>query len=422
MPDTARPAPRRRPRGELRYLYAAVVLGVVGLLLYTVAPVLSPIALYLLLVLVSAPYAGTRERTLLLTASGILVLLWLLQALGSILAPFLVAFALAYVLDPAADALERRGVPRWLAVTILVVPVLLGTGLALGFGVPALAQQAGALIEQVPTALARLAAWLETTRLRLLRLDLPFLPDSTVAGLRLDEARVTAFIQAQQQEILQRAWGAVLGVGRGFTFLITLIGYLVLTPVVAVYLLRDFNKLTRRAGDLIPPSRRERWVGFAREYDRLLGRFLRGQVVAALLVGLLTWIGLLIVGFPYSGLVAATAGVFNLVPYLGLIVSIIPVLIIALLSGSFLASLLKAAVVFGIVQLIDSTITGPRIVGSSVGLHPVWVMLALAVGSFFFGFVGLLLAMPAAVLIKLAVREAVTRVAPQAAAATDPAG
>jgi predicted PurR-regulated permease PerM len=103
------------------------------------------------------------------------------------------------------------------------------------------------------------------------------------------------------------------------------------------------------------------------------------------------------------------AGVFNLVPYLGLVVSVVPVLIIALLSGSFLGSLLKAGIVFAIVQFIDGSITGPRIVGSSVGLHPVWVMLALAVGSFFFGFVGLLLAMPAAVLLKLVVRETLVR-------------
>jgi predicted PurR-regulated permease PerM len=101
--------------------------------------------------------------------------------------------------------------------------------------------------------------------------------------------------------------------------------------------------------------------------------------------------------------------VFNLVPYLGLVASILPVVVIALLSGSFLGSLLRAGIVFVIVQFIDGSVTGPRIVGGSVGLHPVWVMLALAVGSFFFGFVGLLLAMPAAVLIKLLLREALTR-------------
>jgi predicted PurR-regulated permease PerM len=418
MNEPAGPVRRRRFPGELRYLYAALVLAVAALLLYSVAPVLSPIVLYLLLLLLASPYRGTREHVLLLTAATSLLVLWLLHALGSILAPFLVAFALAYILDPAADALERRRVPRGVAVAILVVPVLVGVGFALAFGLPALGRQAGELVAQVPAALARIAAWLERTRLWLF--ELPFIPDRTVASLRLDEARVAAFIQAQQQQILERAWSAVLGVGRGFGFLLTLLGYLVLTPVVAIYLLRDFNRITGRAATLLPERRRERWLGLVHEYDGLLGRFLRGQVLAALIVGVLTWIGLLILGFPYSGLVGATAGVFNLVPYLGLIVSVIPVLVIALLSGSFLGSLLKAGIVFVIVQLIDSTITGPRIVGGSVGLHPVWVMLALAVGSFFFGLVGLMLAMPAAVLLKLVVREALVRLDHKAPPAATP--
>jgi len=412
-------APTRRFPGELRYLYAAVVLAAAALLLYSVAPVLSPVVLYLLLVLLASPYAGSREHALLLTGATVLFLLWLLYALGSILAPFLVAFALAYILDPAADALERRRVPRGLAVALLVIPVLAGIALALVFGLPAIGRQAGELVEQVPAALSRVAAWLESLRGWLMRLDLPLMPEGTVASLRLDEARVAAFVQAQQQQLLERAWAAVLGVGRGFGFLLTLVGYLVLTPVVVIYLLRDFNRITDRAARLLPPARRERWLPLAREYDRLLGRFLRGQVLEAFIVGVLTWIGLLIVGFPYSGLVAATAGVFNLVPYLGLVVSVVPVLVIALLSGSFLGSLLEAGIVFFIVQLIDGTITGPRVVGGSVGLHPVWVMLALAAGSFFFGFVGLLLAMPAALLLKLALRETLARLAP---AALEPAG
>jgi predicted PurR-regulated permease PerM len=123
----------------------------------------------------------------------------------------------------------------------------------------------------------------------------------------------------------------------------------------------------------------------------------------------LTWLGLLIAGFPNSGLVGVVAGVFNIIPYLGLVVSVIPVVIISLVSGSVLGSLLKAGIVFAIVQFIDSSVTGPRIVGDSVGLHPVWVILAIAVGSFFYGFVGLLLAMPGAVLIKLLIRESLAR-------------
>lgn len=415
-------APQRWLATEWRFLYAAIALLAAALLLYRIAPALSPVVLYLLLLLLISPWAGSREHMLLVTGTTLLVMLWLLQALGSILAPFLVAFAIAYILDPAADALERRRVPRGLAVAILIVPVLGGLGLAIAFGIPALAKQAGELVEQIPKALTEGAAWLQHLRLRVERMNLPFLSGGAVADqLQLDQERIATFIRTQQQEIIKRLWGTVLGVGRGFGFIITLVGYVVLVPVLVIYLLRDFNRITARLGELIPAARRDRWLAFAREYDHLLSRFLRGQVIAALIVGLLTWIGLLIAGFPYSGLVGAIAGVFNLVPYLGLIVSILPVLIIALLSGAFIASLVKAGIVFFIVQLIDSTITGPRIVGGSVGLHPVWVILALAVGSFFFGLVGLLLAIPAAVLIKLLMRDALARYARGEVRTTTPA-
>ena len=118
-------------------------------------------------------------------------------------------------------------------------------------------------------------------------------------------------------------------------------------------------------------------------------------------MGVLTGLGFWILGFPYALLLGVVAGVFNIVPYLGLVVSLVPALIIALFSGSVLLSLGKIALVFGVVQLLDSSVIGPRILGESVGLHPVWVILALAVSGFFFGFVGLLLAIPLAVLVKL---------------------
>jgi len=183
----------------------------------------------------------------------------------------------------------------------------------------------------------------------------------------------------------------------------------VLTPVLAFYLLKDYDRIVARLRPLVPLSRRDEWFALLSEYDELLSRFMRGQVVAAAIVGILTWLGLFVLGFPYAGLVGAVAGVFNLVPYLGLVVSIVPAVIIALLTGNVLASLLKVAVVFGVVQFLDSSVTGPRIVGGSVGLHPVWVMLAIAVGGFFFGFVGLLIAMPAALLLKLLLRSALER-------------
>lgn len=396
---------------ELRALYAVTVLLVAGAFLYSVRGLLVPFVLYLLLLALLLPYAGTRRHRIVVASATVMIGLWFLATLGSLLAPFILAFILAYILDPAADALERRGVPRGLAVAILLLPVLGIIISAFIFGIPALAAQAEAIIENLPVAAQRLETWWQGLIARVQRMNLPFVSeDALAAQMRgIDEERITAFIRERQDALLRGGWSALTGVSRGFGIVFTVLSYLVVTPVVLVYLLLDFDRARLRAIDLIPASRRASVVSFLSEYDALLSRFLRGQVIAAAIVGVLTWLGLLIVGFPFSGLVGTIAGVFNLVPYLGLVASVLPVFVIALFSGSFLGSLLRAGIVFAIVQAIDGSVTGPRIVGTSVGLHPIWVMLALAIGSFFFGFVGLLLAMPAAVFLKLAIIRAIAR-------------
>lgn len=396
---------------EWRLVYAGVVLVVAALLLWSVQSVLSPVPLFLLLLLLLVPYTGTDRHVLLVTGASLLILVWMLAALGGLLAPFILAFVVAYILDPAVDRLERRGVPRGVSVALLGLPVLALLALAVIFGVPALLAQLDALLARIPEGVARFTAWADGLDERAVgsRLPRPLAAAVQELAARLTPEAAALFIQDRQAVIGRIALEGVLGVGRGVGIVLSIIGYVVLTPVLIVYLLRDFDGVTKHARALIPASRQETWLRFLNEYDGLLSRYLRGQVVAATIVGVLTWLGLWAAGFPYPGVVGAVAGVFNLVPYLGLVVSAVPAVIIAALSGAFLANLLKAAVVFGVVQLIDGTVTGPRIVGESVGLHPVWVLLALAVGGFFFGFVGLLIAMPAAVLIKLLVRDGLVR-------------
>jgi predicted PurR-regulated permease PerM len=393
-------------------IYTVVVILTAAAFLFSVRIVLSPVIVYLVLLLLISPWSGTRLHLLTVVASTSLIVVWLLETLGALLAPFILAFVLAYILDPVVDKVQRRGIRRrGLAVTALALPSLVVLTLLLIFGVPAIVQQVQAFIEQVPTALQRGVTWLQNLRTRVLAGQIPLLRGEAFARAleSFSPERVSEYINQQQTVIASRLWSGVLGVGRGVGVALTILGYVVLTPVLTIYLLLDFDRLVERASTLIPKDKRATWVPFITEYDFLLSRWLRGQMLAALIVGVLTWLGLWIVGFPYPALVGAVAGVFNLVPYLGLIVSAIPAILIALLSGNIVATLIKAAIVFAIVQTIDGSITGPRIVGESVGLNPVWVMLALAVGSFFFGFVGLLLAMPAAVFVKLVVREALKR-------------
>ena len=395
---------------DWRLVHGLAVLLVLGLFFWELGDVLSPIVLFLALLVLTLPYSGSEFHRLLVLTTGVLAGLWMLADLGTLLAPFVLAFVLAYILDPLVDRLERR-MPRSVAILVLALPALVAVGLLVFFGIPALARQLQALIERSPELVERMAEWIEGLQVGILGLDLPFIDEQDmVRRLRgLSPTAVTEFLEEKRVAIGQQAWQAVLGLGRGIGTILTILGYVVLTPVLTFYLLRDWDSIVARLGSYIPRPRHARWSAFMKEYDRLLARYLRGQIIAAAIVGILTWIGLWIAGFPYSGLVGAVAGVFNLVPYLGLVVSLFPALLIAILSGSFLANLLKVAIVFLVVQFLDGNVIGPRIVGESVGLHPVWVILAIAVAGFFFGFVGLLLALPGAILVKLLVEGALER-------------
>lgn len=400
---------RADAENEWPSIYIAIVALGAFAFLFSVKTILSPVIAFIVLVTLISPWAGTRLHLLTIMAASFLLAIWMLHTLGTLLAPFILAFVLAYILNPLVDRLQRRGLRRSAAVAIVVVPLLLGMIILIVFSVPAMIQQIENLVDYLPTALQRGVAWLQSLRTRMA--NVPLLQGEAFQRTldSFSSERVAQYLNEEQAAIAARLWAAVIGVRKGLAIALSILGYLVLTPVLTIYLLSSFNQLIERAAGLIPRDHRATWIPFILEYDRLLSSYLRGQIVEAIIVGILTWLGLMLLGFPYAGIVALFAGVFNLVPYLGLVVSLIPGIIIALLSGDIGASLLKLAAVFIVVQTIDGTITGPRIVGGSVGLHPVWVILALAVGSFFFGFVGLLLAMPAAVLIKLLLRDAIVR-------------
>lgn len=401
--------PPQLPR-TWRGFYPLALALVFAAFMLSVREVLNPFVLLVLLVLLLAPLAGSRAHLILVAASTVLTVVWVLQTTGFLLAPFFLALVFAYIFRPLVRALERRRVPTSLGIGLLFVPLIAAIVVLIVIGIPALSEQVARFIEAVPALVETGAAWADRMSAELARRDLPFIDDQAIARLRAVEPEtIVAYLRERQSAIAGRVWSGIMGAGRGLSAILTILGYVFLTPIVAFYVLRDFDRITARVVSLVPRARLPAWSAFAREYDRLLSRYLRGQLLAAAIVGILTGLGFWIVGFPYALLLGVTAGVFNIVPYLGLAVSLVPALVIAIFSGSFLLSLGKIALVFGVVQLLDGSVVGPKIVGESVGLHPVWVILALAVFGFFFGFVGLLLAVPLAVLAKLLLRAAFVR-------------
>lgn len=404
MNDRARPTP-------WQIVQVAAAVAVLLLFLFQARSILNPLVLFLLLWAVLSPFRGRPGHAGLLMIVGALTLAWTLASTGTLLAPFVLALVLAYVLDPLADRLQGRGIGRGLAVVMLIVPVAGVLAVLFLVAIPAALRELGEVLEAVPELLERLAEWLEQSQGRLIDVDVPFIEvQALVDRLRsIDSATVVEFVNERRSAIAAAVWSGVLGLGRGIGSVVTVLGYVALTPVLTFYLIRDWDRITEIIVDLVPPKRRPAIVSFAHDAHRLVSAYLRGQITVAIIVGLLTGVGLALASFPYAATLGLIVAVFSIIPYLGLVLSLVPAIVIALVSGSIWLSLLKVAIVYGGAQTLEATVITPKIVGESVGIHPVWIVLALAVGGFFFGFVGLLLAVPTAAVVKLLIARAVER-------------
>ena len=395
-----------------RVVQGTVLLLAAGFFFYSLGDILNPFVLYCVLIALLLPFRGVRGHALVVTVATILITLWVLHTAGSLLGPFFLAFVLAYILDPLVDRVSAHPrLGRTASILLILVPFLgLGTALV-ALAVPELVQQARGIVGEVPGFVNWLRDWIAGLTPESLGFDIPLVDEAALIGWAqsLDAQAFADLLETRRAELAERAWAAVLGLGRGFGTMMTIFGYLVLTPVLMFYLLRDFDLIVARVGGLIPGRLRPGAASFARNYDALLSSYLRGQVATSLIVGAITWVGLLIVGFPYAFLLGVTVAVLGVVPYLGLVVSLIPAIVLALISESVGLSLLKVAIVYGVAQGLEGAVISPRIVGGSVGLHPVWILLALSLGGFYFGFVGLLIGVPVAVAVKLLLVRGVER-------------
>lgn len=386
--------------GTSFYALPALALLLFGVMLVSVRDILVPLVVFPLILLVLWPMRRRRDVQRILLASGILTLAWFVFHYSALLGPFLVAGILAYLLAPVVKWVEERGARRSLAVAAAGLPLIVIIVGLLAITLPRVWDQAGEVVNRLPVFGQKLIGLLEGIRDRLLTIR--FLTDDQRAWLQsLSSDELGRVLQQNGNAIARGAlnWGVSLL--KHLWNIFGLLGYLVVTPVVTYYLLRDWNTLMVRLRELIPPARRDGMLSFLQRYDRSLGGFIRGQLIEATLVAVLTTAGLMALGVPNALLLGVTSGILNVIPYLGIVLSAVPALVVALTMADPIGGLWRVALVYGLVQFIDGNITGPRIVGDSAGLHPLWIMLALAIGGALLGFLGLVLAVPLAILAKM---------------------
>ncbi len=319
----------------------------------------------------------------------------LLYLLAPVLTPFLIAALLAYVGDPLVDRLQARRCSRALAVVIVFVSLSLLALLLLVVLIPLLEKQVARLVAQAPVYLE----WVQRTAMPWLEANLGWsaLPDPEA-------------VKQGAAEHWREAGGVVVGllqsVSRSGLALLGFLASLVLVPVVTFYLLRDWDVLVERIDALLPRHVQPVAKRLARDADEVLGAFLRGQLLVMLVLGLLYSAGLWIVGLDYAVLIGMIAGLVSFVPYLGLIVGLALACTAAFFQFHDIGHLVGVAAVFIVGQVLESAWLTPWLVGDRIGLHPVAVIFAVLAFGQLFGFFGVLLALPAAAVAMVLLRYA----------------
>ncbi len=317
------------------------------------------------------------------------IIFLILYILGDILLPFIVGMALAYLLDPFVDRFERLGLNRAISTGIVSVLSFLILGSAVVIFVPLLGVQFRELFGLLPATLESL--------LDILKVLFPdIISEDSQIGISLN--KFLGFFQSYTNEIVTGIYGSFNVAWQAGTFLI-------IVPVVLIYTLADWDVMVAKVDSLLPVDHKDTIRELAKEVDFILSSFIRGQLTICLILGLFYGISLYFVGLKAGLIIGFIAGLISFIPFLGSILG--GILSIGLALFQFWDNPLYIGLVtliFVLGQILDGNVLTPRIVGKSVGLHPVWILFSLSAFGFLFGFVGLMVAVPMAAIIGVFLR------------------
>jgi predicted PurR-regulated permease PerM len=319
------------------------------------------------------------------------IFLWLLSP---VLTPFLLGAILAYILHPGVNWLVRRRVPRGVAALLMMLVLTLLVTFFVILVLAVVQKEGPEVKQQVPQLLNKLHDWLA--------------PKLATMGVNanFDFASIKAFITGQFADsadtIMSAAWTSLRTSGN---VMITVVGNVVMVPLVLFYLLYDWNDMLRRVQTFIP----RRWLGktldLAVEMDRMLSQYLRGQLLVMVVLAVYYCIALTIAGFEIALPIGIFTGLAVFIPYIGYTTGLVLALLAALLQFGNWYGFGAVAVIYGVGQVLESFYLTPRLVGERIGLHPLAVIFALLAFGQLFGFFGVLLALPVSAIMVAAFGE-----------------
>jgi predicted PurR-regulated permease PerM len=303
--------------------------------------------------------------------------------LKAVLVPLVIAIIFAYVLKPIVDILVRRDVPRGIAIVMIYVIFLLSLSIILVNTIPMFLEQANEMINGLPGIVNQFDRWLDQ-----LTEQTRYLPDSIRIAIEKG--------LAQAEQGVTSSFGNVIGfIGNTLEQVLSAL----VIPFLVFYLLKDLKMIENMIIHLFPKRNRTVVIDCLRGIDNALGNYVRGQLLVMLIVGILTYAGLLVIHMPYAFLLSCIVSITNIIPYLGPLLGAAPALILAITISPAMA--LKVLIVNLIVQQLEGNVVSPLIVGKTLHIHPLVIMLALLLAGEVAGVMGLVFAVPVVAVLKV---------------------
>ncbi len=321
----------------------------------------------------------------------------LLYLLAPVLTPFVAAGLLAYIGDPLADRLQQLKFPRTLAVVAVFLLTFGFLALLVLLVGPLIRQQVGALLAALPAITSQIEqVWL------------PRIADLMNIELGNDVG-LSAFLSRYSDMAGSWAGKALSSVSSTGGMLAAALMSLFLIPILTFYMLRDWDFIVTHLGALVPESQRDTVFALVRDADEMLGAFLRGQLLVMFALAVIYSAGLSLVGVKFAVAIGVVSGLVSFVPYLGFVFGIGLAALTVMLEPNPLWLFVGVVATFTVAQVLEGTVLTPKLVGDRIGLHPVLVIFAIAAGGQLFGFFGVLLALPVAAVLSVVVRFAYDR-------------
>lgn len=309
--------------------------------------------------------------------------------IGNVLKPFIIAAAISYLLNPVVKAFEKKGIRRIFGVLIVYL-IFIFIILLLSFVlVPKLIKEISVLALNIPQYSNQIQEILKKFQDSYMNSGLPESFKDVI-----DENII--MLQGMILSLLQN-------IANGIIEIFSQLFNIIIVPVIAFYMLKDCEYFKNQFILLLPKMKRTKFIMLLRDIDNVFGKYIRGQIIVGSFVGVFTTIALIIIKVKYAFILGIFAGISNIIPYFGPFIGIVPTILLALLDSKEKA--LYAAGAFILIQQIESGFLTPRIIGKSVGIHPVYVIMSLIIGGKLFGVIGLVMAVPILAAVKLTLRH-----------------